>query len=101
MDNNETRKVARLKPVSSDPGVGQYYDKAHGDGKLESAEIKWEPDSIFTREDVREMIDAANIGLKDRILHNFGAKWMTGAGIVGHDYAIELLTKVLDELNIK
>lgn len=69
-------KVARLKPVE-----------------------KPEPDSIFTREDVREMLDAANIGLKDRILAAFKPAWNSRQ--VLRMNATEVLAQVLDELNIK
>ena len=67
-------KVARLKPVE-----------------------KPEPDSIFTREDVREMLDAANIGLKERILEIFRRRYANTDTLDSY----QVLSEVLDEMNIK
>lgn len=73
--------TGKEKPVNSahsftegsDPGVGQYYQKEHSETE----------------------------GLKARMLEAFNENWIRDVGIVGHDYAIETLSKVLDELGIK
>lgn len=106
------RKVARLKPASQGinwPTNGPRSPWEHDDGPINpinpNVAIGWQagdlPDSIFTREDVRAMMEVAaknakvvQIGLRDRILEEFN-------NITNADNPYQALEWTLDKLGIK
>lgn len=97
-----------------EPCTEDFYLKAKNDGcevrqvaRLKSVE-KHEPDSIFTREDVRSMIEEANVGLKDRILSGIQDQWIKDYGALDHTtsdingyFVAGFVGKVLDEMGVK
>lgn len=103
-------KVARLKPANQGinwPTNGPRSPWEHDDGTIkpinQNVAIGWQagdpPDSIFTREDVRAMVEQARSeALKDiraRILEEFANNYD------GDSMAYTMLIRVLDKLNVK